>query len=405
MHWEEPSARARELMRQGAQAALHAPDEWLAELDDATLSGEHMQGIANDPVLSAGTRRTNRSNLLFWAAANVRDPGAPVPANVGAAPLSFARDLVRRGLSESALNSYRVGQGVAWRLWMRIVFSLTSDPEELRELLDVSYRSIAAFVDATVTAISEQMQREREELTRGTHAERREVVTLILDGAPITRERAEARLGYPLAPAHTAAVVWSDDPDSDLGDLDRAADALARGAGEVHSLTVIASAATRWVWVHGRPDVAGLRAATSSMPAVRVAIGSTGAGLDGFRRSHLDALTTQRMLARLGSPQAVAAYEDVELVSLVTQDPERAEHFVKRALGDLAFAEPEVRTAVRTLIHEQCNASRAAERLYIHRNTLLRRLARAERLLPRPLEENTLRVGVALEILRWRGGA
>ncbi|GAB2633986.1 PucR family transcriptional regulator [Streptomyces capparidis] len=401
--WERPSPRVRELMRRGAELALHPPPEWLAELDEATLSGEHMRQIADDPVLAAGTRRTNRANILHWAAANVRDPGGPVPPNLGEAPLAVARDLVRRGLDESALDAYRVGQGVAWQLWMQIAFSLTSDAEELRELLAVSSRSISAFVNDTVAAISERMRLEREELTRGTHAERRDVVALILDGAPITRRRAEARLGHDLSRLHTAAVVWSDDPDSDLGDLDRAADALARATGGARPLTVLAGAATRWVWVHGTPDMEALRAATAAMPAVRVAVGSPAAGLDGFRRSHLDALTTQRMLARLDSGRAVAAYDEVELVSLITGDPQRADRFVKRTLGGLETAAPELRAAVLTFVREQCNASRAAARLYTHRNTLLRRLAKAQQLLPRPLEENVIQVAAALEVLRWRG--
>lgn len=404
MSWDPPSPRVQELIRQGAEIALNPRAEWLDELDAATLSGEAMQQIATDPVLAAGTRRTNRSNLLFWAAANVRSPGAPVPANDGEAPLAIARDLIRRGLDETSLDAYRIGQSVASRLWTQIACSLTSDTEELRELLDVSLRSIAAFVDATVATISARMRAERVELTRGTHAERREVVTLLLDGAPITRGRAEARLGYGLERTHTAAVVWTDDPDADLDQLDRAVDALAAAADDVRPLSVIASAATRWVWVHGRPDPSEVRTALDRLPAVRVALGPSAARVDGFRRSHLDALTTQRMLARLSSAQRLASHDEVELVALLTHDQERADRFVKRTLGDLETALPEITEAVRVFLAAQGNASRAAARLFTHRNTLLRRLNRADRLLPRPLAEHPLEVGAALEVLRWRGG-
>jgi DNA-binding PucR family transcriptional regulator len=113
----------------------------------------------------------NRANLLHWAAANIRDPGAPVPANLGPEPLGIARDLVRRGLDDAALQTYRIGQNVAWRFWMEIAFGLTSDPQELHELLDVSSHSITSFIDATIAGSSAQIQLEREELTRGTHAE------------------------------------------------------------------------------------------------------------------------------------------------------------------------------------------------------------------------------------------
>ncbi|HTF09263.1 MAG TPA: PucR family transcriptional regulator [Asanoa sp.] len=401
MSWDPPSPRVRDLIRQGAEIALNPRPEWLAEIDAATLAGEARRPIASDPVLAAATRRTNRSNLLFWAAANVRAPGQPVAANDEAAPLAIARDLVRRGLDDSALDAYRVGEAVASRLWTQIACSLTTDTAELRELLDVSLRSIAAFVDATVAAISLRMRAERAALTRGTHAERRDtVVSLLLDGAPINQ--AESRLGYPLDRTHTAAVVWTDDPDADLRQLDRAADALAAAAGPGRPLSVIASAATRWVWVHGRPDPGELRLALDRLPLVRVALGSPAPGVDGFRRSHLDALTTQRLLARLTSAQRLASFDEVELVALVTQDQEGADRFVSRTLGDLESAPAQVRAAVRAFVAEQCNASRAAARLFTHRNTLLRRLARADRLLPRPLAGNTVAVAAALEILNWR---
>jgi DNA-binding PucR family transcriptional regulator len=52
---------------------------------------------------------------------------------------------------------------------------------------------------------------------------------------------------------------------------------------------------------------------------------------------------------------------------------------------------------------EQCNASRTANRLFTHRNTVLRRLDRAAKLLPRPLEEDIVHVAVALEVFHWRG--
>jgi DNA-binding PucR family transcriptional regulator len=152
-----------------------------------------------------------------------------------------------------------------------------------------------------------------------------------------------------------------------------------------------------------RPDLVRVAAALEKLPGVRIAVGPTAAGVEGFRRSHLDAVTTQRMMARLDSPQRVASYDDVELVTLVTADPERADRFIKHTLGEFESASADLHQTVLTFITEQCNASRAAARLYTHRNTLLRRLARADELLPRPLETNSVHVAVALEALRWRG--
>ncbi|HZQ32805.1 MAG TPA: PucR family transcriptional regulator [Mycobacterium sp.] len=405
MDWERPSEQVIELIRRGAEMIVNVPQEWLDELHQATLSSEYMRTIAGDPVLTEATRRSNRANLMHWAAANISHPGEPVPANLGPETLDIARDLIRRGLGESAVDAYRIGQNVAWRFWMQIAFELTTDTAELRELLDVSSRSIAAFIDATIAGIYNQMEIEREELTRGTHAERRETVVLILDGAPIARQRAENRLGYRLGQSHTAAVIWCDESDADLSHLDRAADAVAQTVEGQRALSVLASTATRWVWVPGPqpPDPARVATALEQLPGVRIAFGPTASGIEGFRRSHLDAITTQRMMARLSSTQRVASFTDVELVALITADGEGSDRFIKHTLGEFESASAELQRSVLTFVQEQCNASRAAARLFTHRNTLLRRLARADELLPQPLASNSVHVAVALEALRWRG--
>lgn len=124
MTWTPPSPQVRELIRRGAEIALNAPSVWLDELDRAVSATNPL--MAEDPELAAATSRTNRANLLHWAAANIRDPGAPVPANLGSEPLAIARDLVRRGMDQHALDGYRVGQNVAWRRWMQISAATSS---------------------------------------------------------------------------------------------------------------------------------------------------------------------------------------------------------------------------------------------------------------------------------------
>jgi DNA-binding PucR family transcriptional regulator len=73
-------------------------------------------------------------------------------------------------------------------------------------------------------------------------------------------------------------------------------------------LSVIATVATRWVWIPGAaPDVDQLDKAIDGIRGIRVAIGSTDHGIEGFRRTHFDALATQRLLARLRSGSALPA--------------------------------------------------------------------------------------------------
>jgi DNA-binding PucR family transcriptional regulator len=170
---------------------------------------------------------------------------------------------------------------------------------------------------------------------------------------------------------------------------------------------MLVGAATRWVWVPGAdgPDLAGAAAAVSQLSVVRIAVGRTAAGIEGFRTSHLEATATQRMMARLGSTHRVASFDEVELVTLITADPEGANRFIKQTLGNFESADTELQETVLIYISEQCNASRAATRLFTHRNTLLRRIARAEELLPQPLDYTSINVAVALQALSWCGTA
>ncbi|CAM3923618.1 MULTISPECIES: PucR family transcriptional regulator [Tsukamurella] len=398
--WPEPSERVKELIRRGAEIASNPPEEWVAELHDATLAGAIMQGIAADPTLAELVRQSNTAAMLLWATHNLRHPGARVPPNTDDEALAVARDLVRRGLDLHGIDSYRTGLNAAWRRWMELCFTLTDDPEELRDLLAVTWESMSVYIDDTITAIAVRMAAERDQLTTGTNADRLATISLVLQGAPIARDRAEQQLGYRLTGPHTAAVVWTT---GDAADLDAAAQALARHAGTARPLTVVASASALWVWLPGTvvPHSAELARELADHPEVRVALGRPGDDLDGFRRSHLDAGAAQRLLSRLGSPRRVARYDDIALISLITADTAKADEFVHDTLGELLTADQDTRDTVATYVSEQFNTSRTAERLYTHRNTVIRRLARADELLPRPLAENPTGVAVALDVLRW----
>ena len=383
--------------------ALDQREEWLSELNEASLSGDRLRPIAEDPALAEAIRKSNVASIRHWAVANLEHPGQRVPANLGPEIIAASRDLVRRGLDESALDTYRIAQGVAWRRWMEIAFELTKDPDQLHELLDVTALSIATFIEDTIAAVTATIQGERDDLTAGTHAERRATIALLMEGAPIRTDQAEAQLGYRLNGPHTAAIVWTSSP-SEAAQLEAAAELLMRATGAPNRLTVVASAASLWLWLPTKVavDADQVLAGLGQLPDVRIAVGRPGRGVDGFRRTHLDAAETQRMLARITSPRRLASYQDIQLIALLTADPSRSHEFLAETLGGLLQADEEIREVVRVYVQELGSTTRTAERLYTHRNTVIRRLARADELLPRPLAENTIAVAAALETLRWQ---
>ena len=382
MPWERPTAAVAELIRSGAEAVLADRGQGFFEAIDAASLAAHDAAVAEDPALLATFRRTNRAMIMQWVEANLRDPGSDVPPFAGPELQALVHDLVRRGLDTQALEPYRAGQNAAWQAWMEIAFTLTDDAEQLHGLLEVSAHSIFAYVDATLAVTAGQILREREELLRSTGAERLETLTLILDDAPIDPRRAERRLGYAFDRTHVAAIIWSEQTadGDDAGELERVAGELARGYGSTRALTAMASVSSLWAWVsvQGPERLDRLEDLLDELDGVRVALGSQADGLEGFRRSHAGAFAAQRLVARLGSPIKLARYDELKVVSLVTQDEERASEFVAETLGDLEAGPPVLAQTLHTYLRNGLNASATADELYAHRNTVVARIGRAE---------------------------
>lgn len=393
-----------DLIRRGAEAVLHAPASWFDEIDEAAFLAPDMQAMAEDPVLRTSVIRHTHGLLLHWAAANVAEPGEPVPPVLDDLQ-DAARLMVYRGHTEAIVDAYRLGQNVVWRRWMKIAFSLTSNVDDLATMLDLTAASIGSFVDATITALTAQIADEREQFLGSREAKKLETVSVLINGGHADLPSTELVLGYRMNQVHTAIVVWTTDASPRLSELEQAADDVSHHLRAMNMVRVVASPGTVWAWL-GAIDMGQLRNLGSVIGIDRrwkVAVGSHGHGLDGFRTSHLDASTTQRMMARMDTPHVVGTFGDVEGILLLTASPDRADRFVTHTLGPLDNAHPELREAVRAYLSHQCNAAKAADSLHTHRNTVLRRIKHANELLPRAIDDNGLNIAMALEVKHWRG--
>ncbi|MGW0039323.1 PucR family transcriptional regulator [Gordonia sp. NPDC003376] len=398
-----PTERARELIRQGADVVLDGAAEWFDEVDVATLSAPSLEALADDPEFRAEAMRANRTSLLHWARSNVEAPGEPVAPST-LEPLEAARNIVRRGYDASALDSYRLGQNVAWQRWMQIVFDLTRDPDELREVLDITGRSVAEYVDATIQNTARMIDAEFAELVSGRDARNYRVVRRLLDGSDLTRSEVEHELRFPMHGQHLAAVIWTTGAEPRNDDLRRVVKHLQSIVKAADTLTIPVSTGTHWAWFRDADELDRRSIDSMTIPTdVQVAIGSVGSGFEGFRRSLLDAADVQRLLARLESPHQIATHDQVAAVLALSADPQRARSFVSRTLGALESGPVELRETALAYLSEGCHSGRAAARLFTHRNTVLRRLERCDALLPRPLAENPVHVGIALEMAYWGG--
>lgn len=407
-----------ELIRAVATDLLRDAPLLSAEVSTAITS--RLPVLAGDPAVAQELVVSTRANILRFLRAAGGDaddvahpseggarggdaeddaPGGPVPPEA----LDLARMFVRRGIDlETLANTYRWGQNAAWQVWMRRAVEL-SPPQSLPELLERSSAAMFGYVDEVLTAMRTRVEAERGQLQTGTAARREQTVRLLLEGAPIDGTDAGRLLGYDLAQHHTAFVVWVDPgTEAGHGDLERVAAAVGRAAGPGRVLIIPPGRTSVWGWTSGEADPVdgALRAAAeSAATAPRVAVGGTHRGIEGFRRSHEEAVEAQGLVAGRHGRRFVM-HRDVAIVALLAGDRPRLRTFVVETLGPLASearGAADLAETLRVYFAEGESAARTAARLGTHRNTVLGRLARAEALLGRPLAERRLALAVALE--------
>lgn len=396
-----------ELLGDVADLLLEQLDELGDEMDAAIVQASPELGA--DAAIAAEVSASNRANVRRLLTAVARRDGRPPSMDVPPEALDVARTVVRRGIDFGVIfGAYRRGQAVAWQRWLACAGRVASGPE-LVALLEVSSQLIFEYVDVVLGRVLAEAQREREEVLGGALARRTETVRLILDGAPIDRERASERLGYELGRRHTALVLWAEPAGEVQGALETAATLLAGAVGAHRPLLLPAGTSTLWGWLGTDvdPQHEALRdAIAGAQPNVRAAVGPTRTGITGFRRSHAAALAIHGLLAGHSGGERVALYRELEVTSLAAQDRDRAAEFVAATLGPLAAdtaSAARLRDTLRIYLDEAEHAPRAASRLHAHRNTVLQRVARATDLLGHRPGERRLELALALELAHRLG--
>ncbi len=322
---------------------------------------------------------------------------------------AFMRANVRRGIALPAeLRAYRLGHAWLWDRWTRALQERIADPEELIAAQELSSACIFAYIDRVSDQLVEEYGTERERMMRGAAQLRAETVRAILAGEPLDEETLPGRLGYDVRRTHVAMRVSIGT--SEIRGLERAAREAATALAPGEPLIVPSGAASLDVWA-GSYEPVDTRALERYEPpeGVRVAFGKPGRGLDGFRRSHHEAVQAARVASLAGSVDgAVVDYAQVELVSLLACDLPRAREFVSSRLGPLAApGEPteRLRETLRVFLAMGGRSARAAKELYVHQNTVAYRIKRAEELLGRRVTEDPVELVCALTLADTLGPA
>jgi DNA-binding CsgD family transcriptional regulator len=337
------------------------------------------------------------------------------PVHVLAAPpeaIQCAQSCAQRELPLAALlRAYQLGQAYFIERWTGAMVAHASGPG-LGVALVSSTTWVFGYVDKVSNQLVAEYGRARERWARTPEAIRAETARAILDGTLRDDREAGRLLGHELARRHhLAAVMWETGRDPDRApQLERAASAIADALRMSEPLVVVAGRSELWAWFSSleRPyseaplDLAGIA-------GVRIALGRPWMGTDGFRRSHIEARAAAAVAVLAGeNAPGITHYDDVEVVSLLSSDLDRARSFVVYELDGLAGsgrASARLRETILVLLQEGMSNSRAARRLHVHPNTVAYRTARAQDLLGHRLVDRRIQLTAALMLARTLGDA
>jgi hypothetical protein len=220
------------------------------------------------------------------------------------------------------LQNYRAGHAAIWRAWVDAVEETEPNVAARRELLDAGSDFLFDYVDRCSAWAEAEHSRERDRVLRTQEQRRVQVVRDVLDGVDTDSDA----LGYDLDGEHLGLIAWGREPDKALREAEE------KLGGDLLAIDV--DARTTWGWL--RDASPSERVAPRVEAGTALALGRPGQGLEGFRRTHQEALQAKRVAGLRPAP--VTRYEAVALEALAGQDEERARAFVAAELGPLAGA-------------------------------------------------------------------
>ncbi len=371
------------------------------ELTDHFFATVPELSAVHDDALRAETLASTEANL-DQAMRMLRRGGHVDSLVLPPEAAEYVCSLVRRGISlPPLLRTYRLGHAWLWDVWSRALQERIADADELHTAQEQSSAFMFAYVDRISDLLVAEYATERRRAMRGAEQLRAGTVRAILAGEPLDEEVAAGRLGYRLRRHHVALRVSS--CATEVRGLERAAREAAAALGTGEPLVVHSGAASLDVWcgAFGAPDTDALES-YAPPDGIRVAAGTPGEGVAGFRRSHAEAVNAARTAALAGeAARAVTTYRSVELVSLLAADLPRARAFVARHLGPLASTEEPVarlRDTVFAFLAAGGSSTRVAKDLHVHQNTVAYRVKRAEELLGRRVTDGAVELTCALAL-------
>ena len=401
---EHVAELAGALAPQGAELSADVYDLILREIPQLRLD---RQGLT---LLDAGVSE-NVATVLHVLQHGIDIEGIRIPPTAEA----HARRLAQRGVPLTALlRSYRIGATRFQHWCFQELARRTADATVVSAVALFITEVTASYIDRVSEELVSAYELERENWLRNLSAARDGRVKALLRGERVDVGSSEAILGYRLRQHHVGVVCWMHEADAGggaLARLERATiDAAERGACEGRPMFIPKDGSCAWAWLPlgGRHSLAAEASAVSD-DDIRFAFGAAGVDLDGFRRTHQQALGAQAVAIAAGpSGPTVTSFRDVAPLALMANSIELTRAWVADTLGALADDDEgsaRLRDTLRVFLGEKGSFKATAEKLILHRNTVQYRVRKAEDVLGTNVDENRLQIELALLACRWLGAA
>jgi DNA-binding PucR family transcriptional regulator len=279
-------------------------------------------------------------------------------------------------------------------------------------MVELSFGYIDRISEQVITAY--QQERDRWLLTQT--AVRAARVRAVLGNEPVDVDATESALGYRLRQHHLGVVAWvtgETHGSEGLTRLERLTSTAARALGDQgRPLFVPRDEYLAWIWLPlGGDATLGLDLLATAFDngdsSARIAVGESAYGLDGFRQTHHQAARTQDLALAARPGTRLTTFAEVGTVALICADVPAARTWVRATLRDLAIDDEQHARLRQTLqvFLSTGSYTATAERMVLHKNSVLYRVRKAEEALGAPIEDRRADLELALRACQYLGHA
>ncbi|TQM25749.1 PucR-like helix-turn-helix protein [Nocardia bhagyanarayanae] len=383
------------------------------EADIAELAGDRRTSELLDASIEANVGTVLNALRYSLPVAGVHAPPAAV---------EYARRLAQQEVPAAALiRAYRLGQRRLTELIFVELHALDIPAADRITAVERITTILFEFIDRITEQVVAIYDDERSRWLENQNSIRAVRVREVLGGRKsIDVDAVTETIRYPLRWHHLALVLWYPDSATDddaIPRLRRWVRELAEAVGvAANPLILAADQFSAWAWLPYRAEpgdpVTEIRRFVAGRQGVPdIAIGTLGAGLDGFRRSHRSAQRARAVALARGLPTAtVVAAGDPGLATaaLVGTDLAETRDWVCEILGDLADDnenDARLRDTLRVFLRAGSSYKAAAAEVDLHFNSVKYRVGRAVARRGRPIGADRLDVELALLACHWYGSA